>query len=211
MPASFLPDISQSKPKKQRLNVLFMSSWYPTPAHPIQGIFVHEHAKAVSLVHNVVVLFNEGFFHKGNNKLLWGKAPISDLIWDNIRVLHTTPQATCSRKFSEVMAFRQRWRCLRRLLQESWKPDIIHAHVFLSAVPAVLLGKIYNIPVLVTEHWSIFPKKGLGCYLKAAAKFSLRNAQMVVPVSRSLEKAIKAHHITNKFAVVPNAVNPTIF
>jgi hypothetical protein len=37
----------------ERLKVLFITAWYPTKEHPVVGVFVREHAKAIGLYDNV--------------------------------------------------------------------------------------------------------------------------------------------------------------
>ena len=40
----------------KRLKVLFITAWYPDSKQPLNGIFVREHAKAVELYNDVIVL-----------------------------------------------------------------------------------------------------------------------------------------------------------
>ena len=40
----------------RRLNVVFVTPWFPNPEHAYDGIFVREHARAVSLYHDVTLL-----------------------------------------------------------------------------------------------------------------------------------------------------------
>jgi hypothetical protein len=44
----------------KRLKVLFITAWYPTREVPVQGVFGREHAKAVQLYDDVVVLHLAG-------------------------------------------------------------------------------------------------------------------------------------------------------
>ena len=55
--------------KNNKLNILFLPGWYPSEKKPIYGIFVKEHAKAVSLYNDLVVLYNERGHRKC--KRLW--------------------------------------------------------------------------------------------------------------------------------------------
>jgi len=41
------------------MKILFLPSWYPSKYNPVKGIFIKEHAKAVSLFNDVVVLYLE--------------------------------------------------------------------------------------------------------------------------------------------------------
>ncbi len=99
----------------------------------------------------------------------------------------------------------------RRLVKEGWKPDIIHAHIFIAAVPAILLGKLYRIPVIITEHYTIFPLHKLSFLERVKARFAMNRANMILPVSNALKEAIEAYGIKNDFRIVPNVVNTEIF
>ena len=42
------------------MNVLFLTHWYPTSDSPISGIFIREHARAISQYHKVYIVHIEG-------------------------------------------------------------------------------------------------------------------------------------------------------
>ena len=42
---------------KKALNILFLSSWYPSRAHTTNGNFIKRHAEAISLKHKLFVLY----------------------------------------------------------------------------------------------------------------------------------------------------------
>ncbi len=99
----------------------------------------------------------------------------------------------------------------RRLLKEGWKPDIIHAHGFYAGINAVLLGKLYHIPVVISEHWSGFPRRSLSWVDIIEAKFILKNATLILTPTHYLKKHIMSYGIYNNFCVVPNPINFDIF
>ena len=99
----------------------------------------------------------------------------------------------------------------RKLLKEGWKPDVIHAHVFTAGVPAAILGRLYRIPFVVTEHYTGFPRHILTLSQRIKARFVMNRAQIVLPVSNALKEAIETYGIKNKFQIVPNVVNTEIF
>jgi len=98
-----------------------------------------------------------------------------------------------------------------RLVKEGWRPDIIHAHIFIAGVPAVILGKIYRIPVIITEHWSVFPLNKLTLFDRIRVRFAMNRARLILPVSDNLKKHIKRHGVKNRFCVVPNTVDTRVF
>jgi len=96
----------------------------------------------------------------------------------------------------------------RRMKKEGWKPDIIHAHVFTAAVPAVLLGKLYGIPVVHTEHYTMVATHSLSFLERMKTRFALNRVRMVLPVSDDLRTALGDYYqIRSTFRVIPNVVN----
>lgn len=99
----------------------------------------------------------------------------------------------------------------RKLVKEGWKPDIIHAHVFTAGVPAIILGKLYRIPVVITEHWTVFPRHALTFFERMKARCAMNRARIILPVSDDLRRHIEAYGIKSKFKIVPNVVNTEMF
>ena len=67
---------------KKRLKILFIPAWYPSKQDLVAGIFIKEHAKAVSLYNDVAVLYSEGIDHSINDLY-----KIENDIEDGIRTL----------------------------------------------------------------------------------------------------------------------------
>ena len=100
----------------------------------------------------------------------------------------------------------------RKLIKDGYKPDIIHAHVFTAGVPAIILGKLYGIPVVIAEHYTGFIMHLLTASERMKAGFAMGRAKLVLPVSDDLREAIESYcGIKNKFYVVPNVVNTKVF
>jgi len=113
-----------------------------------------------------------------------------------------------------IRAFLHYWSvfvAFRKLVKQGWKPDIIHAHVYSAGVPAVILGKLYKIPVVITEHYSGFAKDILTLPQRLEARFAMNRAAMILPLSQDLERHIKAYGIRNKFSVHPSLVDTKVF
>lgn len=47
----------EHNPEEHRLRVLFLPSCYPSKKHPLEGIFIREHARAVALYADVTVIY----------------------------------------------------------------------------------------------------------------------------------------------------------
>jgi glycosyltransferase involved in cell wall biosynthesis len=102
-------------------------------------------------------------------------------------------------------------KCFGKMRNEGYTPDAIHAHIFSAGPPAVILGKRYNIPVIITEHMSAFPQRTLSIFKKMMARYAMNRAKIILPVSENLKKHIQHYRINNNFCVVPNTVNTEIF
>lgn len=194
----------------RRLRVLFITTWHPTRDRPWAVPFIREHAKAVRLYDDVVVLDRAG--PDPNLKTLWRmEEETNTSIAEGIptyRLWHKPLSNPVATYLAYAWSVLQGFRSLRH---QGFTPDIIHAHVFVAGLPAVLIGKLYGIPVVVTEHYTGFPKKVLTKLDVWRARIAFRWANVVMPVSTSLQQAIQAYGIKAHFQVVPNVVDTKLF
>ncbi|MFW6104948.1 MAG: glycosyltransferase [Chloroflexota bacterium] len=125
----------------------------------------------------------------------------------NILKLLETPKTV----ISDLLFYAALFLGFHKLLIEGYRPDIIHAHVFTAGVPAVLLGKLYKMPVVITEHWSIFPLHSLGWLDRVKARFAMNKAAVLISVSNALKEAIEYYGIRNDSQLVPNVADIKTF
>lgn len=193
----------------RRLNVLFITPWYPTQTQPVAGVFVREHAKAVQLYDDVVV-----FHCQRRNDLRKPWSIISEL--DNslsvglptYRVFH---QQVKLPNFSFFLEMGSVLAGARQLRKQGFTPDLIHGHTYTAGAIAALLAKWLRIPAVVTEHSSEFPRKllkGAGIW---KARLAFGQADIVLPVSLALKRGIEAYGLRAHFQIVPNVVDTTLF
>lgn len=190
-----------------RLSVLFISSWYPSEDNPISGVFIREHAKAASIYDDVVVM-NVRPSTKTSHRLFTVTDQTEEGV-RTIRVQYRCPLIPC--KMTYFLWFYLHWHVFRGLIKGGFLPDVIHAHVYYAGVPSVLLGRLYGIPVVTTEHSSTFPRRLLKRPRLMMARFGMRWSQVVLPVSLYLQRHIEAHGIQARFQVVPNVVETNLF
>lgn len=195
----------------KRLKVLFITPWYPTAENPVSGIFVREHAKAAFLYNDVVVLHLDGY-----SQSVKGAFGFQVTIQEGIRSIRFNyrkfPIAFINSEFvGEFNSICSAMLAFRRICKEGFKPDIIHANVYTSGILAVIIGKVFRIPVVITEHFSAFPRKILSKREINKAKFAFKRAQYVLPVCKSLQEAIEFYGIKASFKIIPNAVDTSVF
>jgi glycosyltransferase involved in cell wall biosynthesis len=192
------------------LRILFLTPWYPTPDHIYTGIFVREHAKAVrALGHDVVVIHTVGVEPDGSG--LWSvEAETNTELTDGIptyRVLHRHLPFRTTYFLHVLSAFK----AFREPRSDGFRPDVIHSHTYGPGVAAVLLGVMLRRPVVITEHFSGFPRRALDAVELAKARFCFRRASCILPVSEYLRDAIVSYGIRGDYQVVRNAVDTSIF
>ena len=198
--------------KEKPINVLFLTSWYPTKSNPAAAVFVHEHALALKaaglklkIVQVAAVRDSTAIYRIEVNKFVKDDIEVS-----TIKVYS---------KFDKLI--NACWPLLYRLLKDyfsslnkdGFTPDLIHSNVI---YPAGFLGhklaSKLGVPHTITEHWTnldwvfkkpVFNSTGTKVY---------ESAFKVFPVSNFLANQIR-EKVGAKvdIKVVPNVVNPSLF
>ena len=198
----------------KRLKILFITASYPDKEHPYTGIFVREHAKAVQLYNDVVVL--HCCIEYPQKKRLWHIEEEKDIsVTENIttyRVWYRSlPLPRGRARVSYPICIYSVYRAFFWLVEHGIRPDVIHAHFFRAGVPACYIGRVFGLPVVITEHSSAFPQKLLGWDGILEARFAFQRANMVLPVSKALQQSIEGYGIEAHFTVIGNAVDTSLF
>ena len=186
------------------MKVLFLTSAYPTPDEPAAGVFVREHALAAAGHADVAVLHLD---RRAGARGLTRPTPVAGEPLPTWRVSYPyrpLPLSLAAHLAGSVVGYRG----------TAFRPDLLHAHFFLAGLPAVLLGRALGKPVVVTEQWSIFLPSDpmpLTRPLRAAAKLTFERAELVLPPSDALRRAIESYGIAARFRIVPNVADTTRF
>ncbi len=186
-------------------NILFISSWFPNKLEPTNGNFVQRHAEAVAILHHVEILHAIGDFQQGE------KFMIEDKIVNNIRTIIIYYKNTTN----PILNFIRRMNAYKKGFSKLKKPDLVHANVLHNSMFfAVWLKKKYQIPFVVTEHWTALRKINdhkTPKTVKFTAKIIGNQAEKILPVSEDLMKGLKNIGIKTPMKIVPNVVDTTIF
>ncbi|MBV8479886.1 MAG: glycosyltransferase [Actinobacteria bacterium] len=188
------------------MKALFLTSSYPVPEFPQLGIFVREHARAASLHAEVAVAHLDRTPDVRSIHVEDGDDPD----FQSVRVRYPASPALVSYVSNVAAALL----AYRRLRKRGFEPDVIHAHFFLAGAPAIVLGRLYRKPVVVTEQWSVFLPEDpmrLSAAMTRVARFTYDHADAVMPVSEALRRGIHATGADANFLVVPNVVDPSRF
>ena len=192
------------------MNILVLTPWYPTKVHTYSGIFVREYAKAIRDHCNVIVL------HCGvvdqTLPSWWAIEKEHDPeLTDGIPTYRVMFKRSPIWGISFIRYIGSVYRATRKLLNQHWRPDLVHAHTDGAGLLAVLIGKLLDIPVVISEHSSGFARGLLSKYALFQAKIVFQLADTVLPVSQALQKTLQQNGVRAIFQVVPNIVDTSLF
>lgn len=182
--------------------VLVLSSSFPTPEDPLLGIFVLEFARAVAPHADIAVV------HLERRDDVRGVSVVRDETAEFPTWHARYPSGP--KGVSLVLHAAAAVAGVRAARRSGFEPDLVHAHFLPAALPGAFLG----LPLVATEHWSVFlPEDPLPLTpgLRLAARIAFGKARAVLPVSDALERAIHAVVPGARTTVVRNVVDTALF
>ncbi len=201
--------------KSRKLNILFLSTWYPNRVSPRLGNFVEKHAEAVALTSNVASLFV-----CSDSSCKQTFEIIEELI-NNVftitvyykKIEHSIPVFSNAKKiFRYVRAYFKGFKIVQKHLH---KIDLVHHNVvFPTGLIAWYLKKRKQIPYIITEHWTGYlPSKNtkLGWLQKVISKQIAINASCITPVSIDLRDAMINVGFKANYEIIYNVVDTKLF
>jgi len=205
------------------MNVLVIPSWYPTRKDPLCGSFFREQALLLGEDVSIRVLFDI-------ERYITFKRFLCEAALDRLKhrkrlercdeLLLSPPDARgiyCvnTYRFSEQTHWRLK-QCtyetaLHRMIGEGWKPDVIHAHsAFFNGIVAQGLGKVFDIPTVITEHQVFLPHR-VSDFMRDNIFRALEGATRVIAVSRHQQRCILAAGVKCRPLVIGNLVDEKVF
>ncbi len=201
--------MSSKRPASQWLNVLFVTSWYPNEQHPMDGIFIREYAKAVSLKHNVAVFYpsmypiaRQQYNDEGIPTLKTGVR----YRLHGLKILRYLIMA--------LAMLRYLWQGMREFarLRRTFAPDVIHVHII---YPAGLLGLLislrYGIPMVLSEQTNPFSVYMTNSPKRWLIRRVMRRAREITSISCFLQQQLEHYGATGPFDIIPNVVDTNLF
>lgn len=178
--------------------VVHFPSWFPDAAKPLNGNFILRQIEAVGNATDSII-----FHHSAE-----GYVPS---IPENVQ-FHPVLYQNKGELFKAYLTE------FKKIIDKYGKPDIIHLHVALPlGIVATRIAKMYHIPLIISEHWSIYQPMNrhlLRWYAKWALRYIYRHASHVTAVSQNLLDNISATvpvAAKKPQTVVGNVVNTDIF
>lgn len=200
------------------INALWLASWYPGRNDPFDGDFIERHALAVSRFVKITLLFVAKDETLKNNtieieKTVTGNLTVYKVYYGRSGWNGVVEQLYSFRKYRQLQK-----QLYHRIVADSGTPSIVHVQVAMKAgLLALWLKKKYQVPFILTEHWSgYYPKILPNIYnsnrlIKELNKKIIQQALLFLPVSDNLGKMVNDHFTAIPFKVIPNTVNTSLF
>lgn len=189
------------------MKCLFLTAWFPDESIQYAGSFVKDHAEAVSLLADVTVLHlpREPSVRKENQGL--ARNPTPSPLFGTVASWRFEPRRQLGTAIWVVQAIFASLRVVR----QTGRPDLIHAHVLQTVPVAWALGKLLRCPVVLTEHWSGYALNKLRPWSRVVARYLLPRLQVVMPVAEQLAEQMEKYAKLPRVEVVPNAIDTQHF
>ena len=199
-----------------KLNILFLSSWYPNRVLPTLGNFVQKHAESVALYSNVVALF---VCSDNSNKEKYEviESTLNNVFTINVyykKVTHSTPILSQIQKANRyINAHLIGLKIANQKFNN--KIDLVHHNILYPAGIIAWYLKIFkNIPYIITENWTGYlPSKNTtrGWIEKILSKKIAQNAHYITPVSKDLKDAMISHGFDTNYEIIYNVTDTKLF
>ena len=198
------------------MKIFFIPSGYPNILNPVANVFLKEQLHALNAVGHKVILLNvaqKGLRQCCSNTEKGIFTDRYDGITEYRRWVCTCLQERFPNAYVNKCA-----RVIERLFTEAvekeGRPDVIYAHFsFYAGYVMGELGKKYNIPVVVQEHYSYLMEENPSQAILRYVKGAVEHAEIFCCVSNNLKKKIIEHlnldtDKTKKLCLLENMLDP---
>ena len=192
--------------------ILFLTSWYPVNSNPSHGIFVRNHAIALSHFQSVIVVYayacKDGPYFKVEHK------NVNENLTEYIVKY---PKSSGVLKFlNSFLNYKKAHRILiEHLLQKKTKIKALQVNViFPASVVLSLYKRVFREKHTVVEHWSGYlpdDDSYKGSILKHFTKKCISGASKIWHVSHLQKAAMEMAGLKGNYELIYNAVNIKTF
>jgi hypothetical protein len=207
-------------PIKNNDTILVLPSWYPSKINLFAGDFIERHVKAISLYSRQYVIY---VIKDDQDKYAPGITS-KEMAFDNYTEkiiyykVNKTGISLLDKLISQIKYKRIYRNAINEYIRLNGRPKIIHVHVAFKAGMLALWAKNkWNIPYVVTEHWTVYLKEAdlrfehFSIMQRQVIKKIILQASALTVVSDWLGKAIQKICPPVHYSVIPNVVDKTIF
>lgn len=194
------------------MNVFIIPSWHPTVDKPNWCNWIKPHIQIAKLIAQSITILQVDQESSENNDI------IKKIGLNHYYMAAGIKKNRANRTilmYEQILDeyFEKLEQLYLHAIQKNNKPDIIHAHVSMPAgYAAGLLGKKYNIPVIVTEHYSgFFSDNKYPWRLRSFYKKMSNNIDGLYAVSPGFKDKIERKTKIKVNGITFNPVNTELF
>jgi L-malate glycosyltransferase len=188
-----------------------LASWYPTSEKPSHGIFIQNHAKALSKFCKVSIAYA---YASDTPDVEVGVYPLNEACVE-YRIAYKK-NASFLKPFFHYFAAKKAYTTLFKHLKNNGSAvTAIQVNViFPIAIILPLALRIFKVPYTIVEHWSGYLTEdgNYKGFLKTwFTKKTVRGAQTIFHVSEPMRQAMQQHGLQGKYELLYNVVDTTLF
>ena len=194
------------------MNVLFISSWYPTYLKPTNGNFIYKHAECAALYNNV------HFYHvcidpdlKVKSKTETANTPF----YSEVVYLRSSKIPLLKKSINHINIIRTYFKILSKNKTKGFNPDFVHANIVVPVgIIALLFKWKFKIPYVISENWTGYHDYAAIRITKTQrllARIIAKNAACLLPVSDDLKRAMQRNGLECDYKIVPNVADTELF
>lgn len=195
--------------------ILFLTSWYPVATNPTHGIFIRNHALALSQFQKVIVVYAYSSNQKPHHKVETNQ--VNENFTEYI-IRYTKPSFNL-KPFSSAIQFLKLKKAHLELIHHLQKENIIISAIQVNVIfPVALVLDLYksafNVPYTVLEHWSGYLPEDAnynGATIKRITEKCIATAKKIWHVSEPQKKAMLQHGLKGEYELIYNTVDTTVF
>lgn len=199
-----------------RKKILWLCSWYPNRTDPYDGDFIQRHARAAAIQHDIYVIrvvADPALSPGETERRLDQQAGLTE------QLIYIGKKNSLTGRY----LFYRRWNSqFRKAIQEyidsHGKPDGVHVHIAYPAGRLALwVRKRYEVPFVVTEHWTIYQPGHVIPYQQQPARLRklvcrvMKKASLLLPVSADLGRRVNQLVTPVTTTVIQNVVDTDLF
>jgi glycosyltransferase involved in cell wall biosynthesis len=202
--------------------ILWLTSWYPNETDLFNGDFIKRQAEAVSVYQPLTILWVGKYGPETRPDITDHSNQVHESLTLSEYNLYYPSLEKNKTVFSILKSqyayLKRHLDFIKQLRKRNELPGLVHVHVAMKAgLIALYLKWKYEIPYVLTEHWSGYYAGAKDSLFKKSfitrfcTRLVLKNAARFLPVSDSLGNQIRQHWVEIPFQKIPNVVNTRFF
>jgi len=186
--------------------ILHVASWYPHQESPFEGDFVERHIRCISSQISGVVYFAKPVLKPASKMQITEESNF--IVYKKL-----FQRAGALSNYAKYHALSKP--AIESIISDHGTPSAIHCHAGYPGISlSSALAKKYNIPLVFTEHSTIYQQEKRSFKEKLILRYLKKyipNADIVCPVSEAHEKSMQATVKIKKSQVIHNVVTDQFF